>query len=109
MGLDPQVQAVLDELAAFGNPNLDQLTPVEARELMNAGARLFSGDGHQDVTTLDARFPGPGGDVPIRVYTPPAAVTRGPSSSTSTAEAGSSATSRPTTASAETWRSTAAR
>jgi acetyl esterase len=71
MGLDPQVQAVLDELAAFGNPNLDQLTPVEARELMNAGARLFSGDGHQDVTTLDARFPGPGGDVPIRVYTPP--------------------------------------
>ena len=70
MGLDPQVQSVLDELAALGNPSLDQLTPVEARELMNAGARLFSGDGHQDVSTLDARFPGPGGDIPIRVYTP---------------------------------------
>ena len=71
MALDPQVQAVLDELAALGNPNLDQLTPVEARELMNAGARLFSGDGNQDVSTRDAHFPGPGGDVPIRVYTPP--------------------------------------
>jgi acetyl esterase len=71
MGLDPQVQAVLDELAALGNPNLDQLTPVEARELMNAGAPLFSGDGHQDVHTLDTQVPGPGGDIPIRVYTPP--------------------------------------
>ena len=71
MGLDPQVQGLLDELAALGNPDLDQVTPVEARELMNAGAQLFSGAGNQDVTTLDARFPGPGGDVPIRVYTPP--------------------------------------
>ena len=70
MGVDPQVQAVLDELAALGNPNLDQLTPVEARELMDAGARLFSGDGNQDVTTRDTHFPGPGGDVPVRVYTP---------------------------------------
>jgi acetyl esterase len=71
MGLDPQVQGLLDELAALGSPEMDQVTPVAARELMNAGAQLFSGPGDETVTTLDARFPGPRGDVPIRVYTPP--------------------------------------
>lgn len=71
MALDPQVRAVLDELAALGSPTLDELTPDEARELSNAGMGLFSGAGYQDVTTLDARFAGPSGDVPIRVYTPP--------------------------------------
>lgn len=71
MALDPQVRTVLDDLAALGSPDLDQLTAVEARELSNAGMPLFSGAGDQAVTTRDARFPGPGGDVPIRVYTPP--------------------------------------
>jgi acetyl esterase len=71
MALDPQVKGLLDDLAALGNPDLDQVTAVEARELMNAGAQLFSGAGNQAVTTVDGRVPGPGGDVPIRVYTPP--------------------------------------
>ena len=71
MGLDPQVRALLDELEALGNPELDQLTPGEARELANAGAPLWSGGGAQDVAATDREVPGPAGSIPVRLYTPP--------------------------------------
>jgi acetyl esterase len=70
MALDPQVRKVLDDLEALGNPELDQLTPVEARELANAGFPPMAGPGAQDVTTTDRTIPGPTGPIPIRVYTP---------------------------------------
>ena len=70
MTLDPQVRKVLDRLEALGNPELDELTPVEARELADAGFPPLAGPGAQDVTTTDRTFPGPAGAIPIRVYTP---------------------------------------
>jgi acetyl esterase len=68
--LDPQVRKLLDDLAALGNPELDELTPVEARELANAGFPPLAGAGAQDVTTSDRTIPGPACEIPIRVYTP---------------------------------------
>ena len=70
MALDPQVRKVLDDLEALGNPELDQLTAVEARELANAGFPAMAGPGAQDVTPSDRTIPGPAGPIPIRVYTP---------------------------------------
>jgi acetyl esterase len=70
MGLDPQVRQVLDHLESLGNPELDEITPVEARELANAGFPPLAGPGAPDVTTTDRTIPGPTGPMPIRVYTP---------------------------------------
>ncbi len=70
MALDPQVRKVLDDLAALGNPELDEVTPAEARELADAGFPAMSGPGAQDVTTTDRTVPGPAGEIPVRVYTP---------------------------------------
>ncbi len=71
MAIDPHVQKVLDDLAQLDSPELEQVSPPEARELFNAGAVLFSGPGHPDVTTADTTVPGPAAPIPVRVYTPP--------------------------------------
>jgi acetyl esterase len=70
MGLDPQARAVLDELEALGSPDLDQVTPSEARELADAGSVLLSGPGAQDVVATDGDVPGPAGPIPVRGYAP---------------------------------------
>ena len=70
MNLDPQVRALLDELATV-TIDLDQQTPGEARQFADVGMPALTGPGDQTVSTLDVRAPGPGGDIPVRVYTPP--------------------------------------
>jgi acetyl esterase len=70
MPVDPDVQTLLDELAAMGTAPLDEMTPAQARELADAGAVLLTGTGAEDVTTVDATVAGPAGPIPIRVYTP---------------------------------------
>lgn len=71
MALNPQVRALLDELESLGSPDLDQVTPLEARELSNAGMVLYGGPGAQNVGTADIAIPGPAGEIRARVYTPP--------------------------------------
>ena len=69
MPVDPQVQLLLDALASAEAPPLHTLTPEDARAAYAALAVARTGTG--DVaTTEDLAVPGPGGDVPVRVYRP---------------------------------------
>jgi acetyl esterase len=70
MPLDPQVVAVLERIRAAGNPEYWQMTPQQARDWHNRKAAIL------DVAPLpvarieDRRIPGPGGEIPLRIYTP---------------------------------------
>ena len=67
MPLDPQAQAVLDQLAALGLPAVNEVSPQEAR----ANAKLRPrAQGPEVAKVEDRSIPGPDGDVPVRIYTP---------------------------------------
>ena len=73
-----EMQAVLDELAALGGKPIDQLTPKEARQQpspADAVKQLLKKSGKsiepEAVTKVENKsIAGPGGDIPIRIYTP---------------------------------------
>jgi acetyl esterase len=68
----PQVQVLLDQLAAVGGAPLSELSPTEARAVFK---NLTALDQPEEVARVDDRLvPGDGNDVPIRVYTPADAV-----------------------------------
>lgn len=69
MPVDPQVQVLLDALASAGTAPLHTLSPREARAAYAALAQARTGTGDV-VATEDHVVPGPGGDVPVRVYRP---------------------------------------
>ena len=67
MPLDPQVEAVLEQRAALGQPPLNTLTPAQAR----ANAEAIPLATGPDVGRVEDRtIPGPAGEIPVRVYTP---------------------------------------
>ena len=73
MPLDPIVKGFLDQMAAAGGPKMSEVGPAVARETFVAMMQLV---GPKDVPvgkTENLTVPGPGGPVPIRVYTPVAA------------------------------------
>jgi acetyl esterase len=73
MPLDPQAQALLDQIAASSTPHLSQLKPPEARAAFEAFKRMV---GAQDLPigrTEDRKIPGPVGEIGVRIYTPIAA------------------------------------
>lgn len=61
MPVDPQVQRYLDEQAALGAPPASAVPPAQARQAQRD---------RRVMTVEDRLIPGPGGDVPIRVYAP---------------------------------------
>ena len=69
MSLDPQVKEILEETAALGLPAYHDLSPTEARKQM-----LDLTPPVDPLLTVkrveDRRIPGPGGDIPIRLYYP---------------------------------------
>lgn len=70
MSLDPQIEALLGQLAENPGPKLSDLPAPEARAMYTAMGSLLD---QQDVAigkTEDMSIPGPGGDIPIRVYSP---------------------------------------
>jgi acetyl esterase len=70
MPLDPQAKAFLDQMAAMAGPPLHSLPVPEARALM---VELAGMSGTLDVPLAkveDRSIPGPGGPVPVRIYTP---------------------------------------
>lgn len=75
---DSQMQAVLDQLTALGPKPLETLTAAEARKgpsAADAVKALLKKEGKSTapdpgVTTVDRTIPGPGGALPVRVYTP---------------------------------------
>ena len=68
MALDPDMKALLDQMAAAKVPAFHQLTPVAARDQM--ARRTATGDPVAVASVLNRTIPGPGGDIPIRIYTP---------------------------------------
>jgi acetyl esterase len=78
MPIDRQVQRLLDHYNRFGVPPFDTLTPEEARQqptLVDAARELLGQQG-EDISpepvgnVTDLAIPGPGGDLPIRIYRP---------------------------------------
>jgi acetyl esterase len=68
----PQVQMLLDAMAQAGGPELSELTPDEARTMYRT---LCAMEQAEDVLRVDDRLvPSDAGDIPVRVYTPDAAV-----------------------------------
>ncbi|MGH7934113.1 MAG: alpha/beta hydrolase fold domain-containing protein, partial [Candidatus Binataceae bacterium] len=68
MALDPQMKALLDQMAAAKLQPVHKLTPAQAREQMSR--RAAQGDPVAVGRVEDRKIPGPAGDIPARIYTP---------------------------------------
>jgi acetyl esterase len=70
MPVHPQVQPLLDAMAAMDGPKLHELSPVEARAMFEA-MRAAPPTSPELASVVDAKVPSPDGHViPIRVYRP---------------------------------------
>src|SRR5437764_1482776 len=71
MPVDPQVQVLLDQMAAMDAPGLGTQSVEETRQMMEQFATM--GGPGPDVDSVENRtVPGPAGDIPVRVYRPTA-------------------------------------
>jgi len=70
MPLDPQARAFLDQLAALGGIQLHDLPVAQAREAMEAMSAMRGGEPEAVADISDRTIPGPGGEIPVRVYRP---------------------------------------
>jgi len=70
MPLDPQAKAFLDQIEALGGPALSAMPVADARQLMEAMASMRAVAPPVLASVADRRLPGPGGEIPVRVYTP---------------------------------------
>ncbi|WP_404331859.1 alpha/beta hydrolase fold domain-containing protein [Mesobacillus maritimus] len=66
--LDPQAKFLLDQMAAAGGPAMETLSPEEAR--LSADFSAMAGIPEEVGKVEDRRIPGPGGEIPVRIYTP---------------------------------------
>ncbi|NQW21063.1 MAG: alpha/beta hydrolase [Chloroflexi bacterium] len=77
MPLHPQVQALMDRRATLGFPDNRTITPREARANTTAGRLAIPSVAEPVGEITERTIPGPGGDIPIRIYRP---ATEGPHS-----------------------------
>jgi acetyl esterase/lipase len=68
MAVTPEVRFLLDAIAALGSPPIEEQTPEQVREAYGQFSALANKAEMASVT--DRTFPGPAGDVPVRVYVP---------------------------------------
>jgi acetyl esterase len=69
MPLDSQMKALLDAMVKAEVPAFHTMTPVEARKM--TARRVVQGPATVAVAKVEDRtVPGPGGEIPIRIYTP---------------------------------------
>ena len=74
MTLDPQAKALLDGLAADASaPKLYNLPPEAAREFYKSLGSVADLQAVPIGKVEDVSIPGPGGEIPLRIYTPVAA------------------------------------
>lgn len=67
MSVDPQVRTILEVLAGLGGPKFVEMSAVDARAWFNSFRRPFE----VPIGAVEDRsIPGPGGDIPVRIYTP---------------------------------------
>src|SRR5215207_3821046 len=69
MPLDPQCQAVLDQMEALGTPPPETMTVEDNRALI-AGIAEMSGTPDDVERVENITIPGPDGDIPTRIYVP---------------------------------------
>ena len=67
MPLDPQAQAVIDQVNALGLPPVWEVSPAQAR--LNAASRPRPA-GPAVASVVDRSIPGPDGEVAVRIYSP---------------------------------------
>ncbi|MCZ6782373.1 MAG: alpha/beta hydrolase [Proteobacteria bacterium] len=73
MPVDPQAQAVLDRLPTGALPDLSTVPPTVMRQMFS-GMTAIGGAETEAVHRVENRtLPGPGGEIPVRIYTPSAA------------------------------------
>jgi acetyl esterase/lipase len=73
MAVKPEVQVLLDTLAATETPPVSQQDPADVRALYRALATMAT---RTEVASVEDRtFPGPAGPVPVRIYRPATADT----------------------------------
>jgi len=70
MALDPQVEAMLAQLAENPAPKLWEMPVADARATYEAMSGLLDPTDTPIGKTEDISIPGPAGDIPARVYTP---------------------------------------
>jgi acetyl esterase len=68
--LDPQVKVLLDQMAAANQPAFHSQSPADARKAMDAMLNVL-GPGPEVHKVEDRKIPGPAGDIPVRIYSPP--------------------------------------
>ena len=68
MPLDPQAQALLEQMKQMGFIFTPDLTPARGREMM-AQFLAIRPPGEAVVRVEDRLIPGPAGEIPIRIYT----------------------------------------
>ncbi len=69
MPVDAAVQALLDQMNDPSAPKLSELSPEQARAGF-AALTALQGEPEAVASTEDRRIPGPGGDIPVRIYRP---------------------------------------
>ncbi len=70
MPLDPQVKILLDQIASAPGPKLHTLTAPDARRVTGSMFKVPPERTEKVFKVEDRKIPGPGGSIPIRVYTP---------------------------------------
>lgn len=70
MTLDPQAKAILDQIAASPLPRMHQVPAAVARQMFEISCKLLDAKDLPIGKVEDRTIPGPGGDLPIRIYTP---------------------------------------
>jgi acetyl esterase len=70
VSLDPEIEAVVSAMQALPGPPPEDVPIEEARAGHEAETRELSGPGQTVAEVRDHVVPGPGGDIPVRVYSP---------------------------------------
>lgn len=68
MGLDPQAKFILAQMEEAGAPPMHELSPEEARATSDFSA--LAGEPEEVARVENRTIPGPGGEIPVRIYTP---------------------------------------
>ncbi|MEZ5407032.1 MAG: alpha/beta hydrolase [Acidimicrobiales bacterium] len=69
MPIDPIAAGLLQQMAEAGMPPLNEMSPADAR-LAAEGFRALAGEPEPVADVTNRTIPGPGGDIPVRIYTP---------------------------------------
>ncbi|HLG98298.1 MAG TPA: alpha/beta hydrolase [Bryobacteraceae bacterium] len=74
--LDPTVRQLVEIIQAQGRPPIESLPPAEARNMAAETLKAVAGAPEAVRSIENLRIPGPGGEIPVRVYTPEGAAPR---------------------------------